>query len=114
MENQKIYDNCRLLLTKYPYLRNKILVKQRYWAYLEEFCGVKDTIIKEQYLKKDFPNQESIIRLMRDVQKDYPDLRGEVGEQQAAATLQEQHRKYFAQPQKPDLSSAEQFSKLIL
>lgn len=114
-KDKKIYEGCKLILTKYPELRNPILQKQRLWKYLEEFCGVKDSITKEKFTSKETPNLESVIRLYRLVQKTPGNehLRADIESQQAAAELSNQHRITLKRKPTPE-EEAKQFSEVYL
>lgn len=94
MEDQKIQDNCRLLLTKYPELRNPIFKKQRIWKYWREFEDVNVGIIERQFI--DLTDGESISRAFRKLQQETPDLRADIKSQQASADLAEEHRQNYS------------------
>jgi hypothetical protein len=72
---QKIQDNVRLLLTKYPFLRNLKTRKIAIWKYWEEFEGIDRTCVmsKQAWLK--VTNPETISRAIRKCQEQNPGLR---------------------------------------
>ncbi len=93
--DQVIQSNCRLLLTKYPELRNPLFKKQRIYKYWQFFEGVGRMGI----LEKEFyglTDGESISRSFRKLQQENPDLRADIESQQISANLAEEHRKAYS------------------
>lgn len=93
MDDQTILKNCRLLLTKYPKLRNPLFKKQRVWAYWKEFEGIRFEIIETEFYR--LTDGESISRAYRKVLELNPHLRAPIEQQQIGAELAEKHRLAF-------------------
>ena len=93
MDDITIQQNCKLLLTKFPELRNPILKKQRIWAYWQYFEGVNIGIIKSQFIK--LTDGESISRAFRKVLELNPHLRASTELQQKGAEMAEKHRQAY-------------------
>jgi len=75
-----IQKNTRLLLTKYPHLRNletRKLAIYRYWEDFEEIGGFG--ITKSKWLT--LTNPETISRAIRKCQEIYPELRPDIDNQ---------------------------------
>lgn len=70
---KKIQDNVRLLLTKYPALRNLKARKVAIWKYWEEFEELEEVMTKKRWLN--LTNPETISRAIRKCQELYPELR---------------------------------------
>ena len=96
MEDQIIQRNCKLLLTKYPELRNPILKKQRIWAYWKTFEDVNMGIIEKQFIG--LTDGESVSRAFRKLQQENKDLRPTIELQQKSAELSEKHRLNYSTP----------------
>ena len=90
MEDQVIQKNCKLLLLKYPKLRNPLFKKQRIWAYWTEFEEVNIGITERQFIS--LTDGESISRAFRKIQQETPGLKGDIESQLASAGKAEQHR----------------------
>ena len=88
--NQQIQQNCKLILTKYAYLRNSILKKQRIFQYWKLFDGVNIGITERQFYE--LTDGESISRAFRKIQQENSELRADIKSQQLSADLSEQHR----------------------
>ena len=90
MEDKNIQKEVRLLLTKYPELRNPILKKQRIWKFWQDIEGVQAYITQSQFIK--LTDGESISRAFRKIQQENRSLRASIDLQQRSAELSEQHR----------------------
>ena len=90
MEDVVIQKNCKLLLTKYPKLRNPLFKKQRIWTYWTEFEEVNIGITERQFIE--LTDGESISRAFRKIQQENKELRADIELQQKSAELSEQHR----------------------
>jgi len=95
MEDRVIQSNCRLLLTKFPELRNPLFKKQRIWAYWQNFENIgKIGVSQRQFLA--LTDGESISRAFRKLQQENPELRADIKSQQVSADLAEKHRKNYS------------------
>ncbi len=90
MEDLKIQEGVKLLLTKYPALRNPLLKKQRIWKFWTEFEEVNIGITERQFIN--LTDGESISRAFRKIQQENPELRADLKSQIKSAELSEQHR----------------------
>lgn len=91
MDDITIQQNCRLLLTKFPELRNPLFKKQRIWKYWQEFEEVGYVgITQRQFIN--LTDGESISRACRKILELNPQLRASVEQQQIGADLAEKHR----------------------
>jgi len=91
MEDRVIQSNCRLLLTKYPELRNPLFKKQRIYKYWQTFEGVgRMGILEKEFYS--LTDGESISRAFRKLAQENPELRATIELQQKGAELSEQHR----------------------
>lgn len=70
---QKIQDNVRLLLIKYPDLRNLKTRKVTIWKYWSEFEELEEVMTKRRWMN--LTNPETISRAIRKCQELYPELR---------------------------------------
>ena len=69
---QIINDNVKLLLEKYPKLRNPFLRKQAHWRYWKDFGNLGYVMTEEMYVKS--ISAETISRAIRKVQELNPSL----------------------------------------
>ena len=90
MDDKRIQQNCKLLLTKYPYLRNSLLKKQRTWKFWQEVERISFSITERQFIS--LTDGESISRAFRKIQQENKELRADIESQQKSAELSEKHR----------------------
>ena len=78
---QKIQDNVKLLLTKYPALRTLKCRRLAEWKYWQEFDGLGEFGISKSQWLGEFTRPETISRAIRKCQELNPKLRPEPEEQ---------------------------------
>lgn len=86
----KIQEQCKLLLLRFPVLRNPLYKKQRIWVYWREFEGIHIGITQRQFI--DLTDSETISRAFRKIQADNENLRGNIKDQISNAERVENHR----------------------
>jgi len=102
-ELETIHKNVKLLLTKFPELRNPFLRKQAHIKYWQEFEGLGNFGISfSQYIK--LTSAETISRAIRGIQKENQDLRPSKEIQQKQFEIVEKYRQsYLAEQKKLEL-----------
>jgi len=110
---QKIQDNVKLLLTKYPALRNLKARKVAIWKYWEEFEGLENNFImtKRTWLK--ITNPETISRAIRKCQELNPELRP-LSEEQLKRYEQANTFAEFYKKKEPSEEELKKFSEQCL
>jgi len=91
---QIINDNVKLLLEKYPKLRNPFLRKQAHWRYWKDFGNLGYVMTEEMYVKS--ISAETISRAIRAIQEKYPNLRPTRDLEHKQLEMMNEHKNYYS------------------
>lgn len=92
---EKIQENVKKLLEKYPELRKLKNRKEAIWMYYKEYEGLKFGITKEMWLYH-LTNPETISRCIRAILEKNPEFRSEKEEEIKRYNQAEIFREYFS------------------
>jgi len=91
---QKIQENVKKLLQKYPQFASLKHRKELIWIYYKEFEGLKFGITKEMWFYR-LTNSETISRAIRKCQEENPELRASEEEEKGRYEQAGEYAKFY-------------------